>query len=364
MVPAGGPFRPTIIRAMVVLPEPDSPTIARDRPGGRRTSRRRRRRARRTPCAGPAASRTGVAGWRSGTGPPGAGRAARRRERSGRAPPSRLAPAAGTSARQASWACGQRGANAHPAGRLEGRQRAAGDGREAVRGRGDVGAGRGQGGGVGMQRVAVQQPAPRVSTICPAYITQVRSQTAAASSRSWVMNSIARPQSRRSSSRIAITSAWVVTSRAVVGSSASNRRGSDEQGRRDHDALEHPAGELVRVLARGAGRRPRCRPRRAPRPRGGAPRRWHVVEGAQGLGHEVADPPHRIDVRPRVLEDHRHLAHPPGRARDDRRPVGAHRRDARRGAGGARRGPGARARDRIRRGRRGARERGRSAPTW
>ena len=69
--------------------------------------------------------------------------------------------------------------------------------------------------------------AVRVSTICPAYITQVRSHTAPARSRSWVMNSSASPRSRRSSSRIAITSAWVVTSSAVVGSSASSSRGSD-----------------------------------------------------------------------------------------------------------------------------------------
>src|SRR6516164_8926834 len=36
MVPLVGRSRPTIIRAIVVLPEPDSPTIASDRPGRRR----------------------------------------------------------------------------------------------------------------------------------------------------------------------------------------------------------------------------------------------------------------------------------------------------------------------------------------
>src|SRR5215472_19096035 len=35
MVPLVGRSRPTIIRAIVVLPEPDSPTMASDRPGGR-----------------------------------------------------------------------------------------------------------------------------------------------------------------------------------------------------------------------------------------------------------------------------------------------------------------------------------------
>ena len=123
------------------------------------------------------------------------------------------------------------------------------------------------------------------------------------------MNSIARPRSRRSSSRIAITSAWVVTSSAVVGSSASSSRGSVEQRGGDHDALQQAAGQLVRVLPQpplavvdaDLGEHV-DRAARAPRPRG-TPRMR-----AQRLGHEVADPAHRVDVRARVLEDHRHLA--------------------------------------------------------
>ncbi len=62
------------------------------------------------------------------------------------------------------------------------------------------------------------------------------------------MNSSAIPRSRRSSSRIAITSAWVVTSSAVVGSSASSEPRLDEQRGGDHDALQQAAGQLVRVL--------------------------------------------------------------------------------------------------------------------
>ena len=43
-------------------------------------------------------------------------------------------------------------------------------------------------------------------------------------------------------------SAWVVTSSAVVGSSHTSSFGSLGQGAGDHDALQHPARELVRVL--------------------------------------------------------------------------------------------------------------------
>ena len=123
------------------------------------------------------------------------------------------------------------------------------------------------------------------------------------------MNSSARPRSRRSSSRIAITSAWVVTSSAVVGSSASSSRGSVEQRGGDHDALQQPAGQLVRVLLAAAARRPRCRPRRARRPRAGAASR--ARHAAQVRSASVMKSPiraHRVDVRARVLEDHRHLA--------------------------------------------------------
>ena len=63
------------------------------------------------------------------------------------------------------------------------------------------------------------------------------------------MNSIAMLRSRRSSSRIAITSAWVVTSSAVVGSSASSRRGSVSKVGGDHHSLQQTAGQFVRVLA-------------------------------------------------------------------------------------------------------------------
>ena len=72
IVPLVGRSSPTIIRAMVVLPEPDSPTIAIDRPAGDGEARRRpRQRGCRTPCAGgrrPARARSSQARSASGTG--------------------------------------------------------------------------------------------------------------------------------------------------------------------------------------------------------------------------------------------------------------------------------------------------------
>ena len=136
-------------------------------------------------------------------------------------------------------------------------------------------------------------------------MTAVRSHTAAARSRSWVMNSSDTSNSLRSESMIAITSAWIVTSSAVVGSSARIRRGLVSSAVAiitrcsmppesscgilpqpplavvDPDLAQH-----VDRLCLGLGTRDRL---------------------AQRLGHEVADPAHRIGVRAGILEHHRGL---------------------------------------------------------
>ena len=91
--------------------------------------------------------------------------------------------------------------------------------------------------------------------------------------------------------------------------------GPGQQGRGDHDPLQHPAGHLMRVLLEPPGpvldahlgehvhrAAARLRPR-------------HLMVGAQRLGHEVPDAPHRVDVGSRVLEDHRHLAAVPAKIR-------------------------------------------------
>ena len=66
------------------------------------------------------------------------------------------------------------------------------------------------------------------STALPAYMTMTRSATSATTPMSWVMRTTAEPKSALSrpiSSRIW---AWIVTSRAVVGSSAIRRSGLHE----------------------------------------------------------------------------------------------------------------------------------------
>ena len=58
------------------------------------------------------------------------------------------------------------------------------------------------------------------STICPAYTTETSSQTSAIIPRSWVIMIIAEPNFFLKSFIVSRTCAWIVTSRAVVGSSA------------------------------------------------------------------------------------------------------------------------------------------------
>ncbi len=66
--------------------------------------------------------------------------------------------------------------------------------------------------------------------------------------------------SRQSCRSSCSTWAWIDTSSAVVGSSATTRLRLGAQRQRDHDALPHAAGELVRV-----GREARLRRRNADR---------------------------------------------------------------------------------------------------
>src|SRR6185369_1150328 len=73
---------------------------------------------------------------------------------------------------------------------------------------------------------ANRSAAVALSTIWPAYITRTRCATSATTPRSWVMRTSAMPRSRCRRSRRASICACTVTSRAVVGSSAMSRRGS------------------------------------------------------------------------------------------------------------------------------------------
>ena len=88
---------------------------------------------------------------------------------------------------------------------------------------------------------------------------------------SWVMSTTDEPVSRRSVRIRSRICAWIVTSSAVVGSSAIRSPRPARQRHRDHHALAHAARELVREVVHALLRRRRSRPRAAARPRGRAP---------------------------------------------------------------------------------------------
>ena len=141
------------------------------------------------------------------------------------------------------------------------------------------------------------------SAICPAYITTTSSAISATTPRSWVIIMIAVSNSSWSSHQLQIC-AWIVTSRAVVGSSAISSSGLHDRGpwrssragacrprtgagsrrcavgARDADRLEQ-LDRALRVLLRSR--------------RGAAHR----------LDELLADRVHRVQRRHRILEDHR-----------------------------------------------------------
>ena len=92
------------------------------------------------------------------------------------------------------------------------------------------------------------------STTRPAYITSTRSVISLTTPRSWVISSSAMPVSATSSASRSRICAWIVTSSAVVGSSAISRSGAAGERHGDHHALALAAGELVRIAARREAR--------------------------------------------------------------------------------------------------------------
>ena len=166
-----------------------------------------------------------------------------------------------------------------------------------------------------LRRARTARSTVAFSTIWPAYITATRSQMSATTPRSWVTNRIAMPSScwsRLSRSRIW---AWIVTSSAVVGSSAMRSVGSHEQRHRDHHPLAHPTRELVRVLPRSALRRRGSRRGRAARRARPAPAAaTRLCVEPHRLDELVPDGERGVEARHRVLEHHgdlvaAHLAH-------------------------------------------------------
>ena len=86
-----------------------------------------------------------------------------------------------------------------------------------------------------------------VSTTRAAYRTAIRSAIDATVARLCEMNRIENPRSAWSRLSSRTIPAAIVTSRAVVGSSAMSSAGSAGEGHRDHRPLEHAAGQLVRI---------------------------------------------------------------------------------------------------------------------
>jgi hypothetical protein len=141
-----------------------------------------------------------------------------------------------------------------------------------------------------------------VSTTCPAYITPTRWATRATTPRSWVISSIAMPSRRWMSASRSSTWAWMVTSSAVVGSSAISRRG------RPASAIAiitrcfmPPENWKGNSCSRRSGRG--CPPRRAAG-RLGARRLAAQAVGGERLDDLRAHAHHRVEAGGGLLEDH------------------------------------------------------------
>ena len=91
------------------------------------------------------------------------------------------------------------------------------------------------------------------STTWPPYITATRSVCPAITPMSCVISSTPMDSRNRRSSMSARICAWIDTSSAVVGSSAMSSFGLADQADRDHRALPHAAGQLVRVVIEPLG---------------------------------------------------------------------------------------------------------------
>ena len=223
-VPAVGSSRRRMQLPTVDLPLPDSPTRPTTSPRSidsetsstaRRTLPRPASKSLRRPCTSSteeSVTRPPPRGRRGGSRPP-RGRAARaRRAEAGCGSPRRRARSAART--RSSW----------PARRATGRARGS---RPAARDRRPC-AGRRRAGRActGCCGAANSSSTGASSTVRPAYMTTTRSATSATTPRSWVMSTIAVPRRSRSSRITSSTPAWIVTSSAVVGSSAISTAGS------------------------------------------------------------------------------------------------------------------------------------------
>ena len=159
---------------------------------------------------------------------------------------------------------------------------------------------------VGVLRLAEDlRRSARASTTSPSFITATRSQTCAATRRSWVMKTIERPSRSRRSASSCSTCACTETSSAETGSSATSTSGSQRQRAGQADALALAAGEFVRVAV--GRRRDRARPARTAPARGQRLRARHAVDD-RPLRDQLAGLAARIERGERVLEHHLDMA--------------------------------------------------------
>ena len=161
--------------------------------------------------------------------------------------------------------------------------------------------------GVGVLRLLEDRHGPPAcSTTRPAYITSTRSTNSATTPRSWVIRITAMPNSllqRAQQVEDLRLDGDVERGRRLVGDQQVRGAG---QRHGDHHPLAHAARELVRIVARAAGRARGCRPGRAARARVGV--RGLLADPlvlADRLGDLVADREHRVERGHRLLEDHR-----------------------------------------------------------
>ena len=213
-------------------------------------------------------------------------------------------------------ACAATGGEGTLPGRcLERGQGAAGNGAQPVRRLADVRAGRGERGGVGVERVGVQQRGGADFDDLPGVhhhgaVADGGGQLQVVGDEQHRQPEVA-PQAVEDRHDLGL-GGDVQGGRRLIGQQQP-RLG--QQGRGDHDPLQHAAGHLVRVLPEplvpmvdaDLGEHVHRPPARL--------RRGHPEVGPERLGHEVPDPPHRVGVRPRILEDHRYLVAVPAQVR-------------------------------------------------
>src|SRR4051794_26394930 len=304
IVPAVGAVSPTSIRATVVLPDPDSPTIASDPPGA--TERSTPSTARTSPktLRSPLAASTGSAMGHHLLG--GAVEQLRGADAAHEPAVERLDRRPGRAAGVDDVRAARRERAA--VRRLERADRPAGDRRQAAHRGVDRGPRGRERRGVGMQRAVVQVRARAGLDDLPG----VHDRRAVAHG-AGELEVVGDEQHRH-----AAVAPELVEDRHHLGLRRHvERRGRlvgeqqprlHEQRRGDHPPLQQAARQLVRVLAEpplavgDADVRERL-DRAAPRLAGADP-----PQRPQRLGQEVADRPHRVDVRARVLEDQRDRA--------------------------------------------------------